>query len=182
MQITGTGAVKMSTSAWWQLWQQDNGSGSYSHKHEQGCANVNGQTQTRAGKHKWVNVNEGGQTWMREGGQVNVKKNRRTRAGEQNESRQTGERANKSRQTWTRVGECEWRWGSNGGSSSNSGSTLPPLVFYFYLVFSLSNNNFYNFYTVGMCDTVGFVRHCTNTGMVWKILTCSIPVRNPTQT
>jgi len=87
-----------------------------------------------------------------------------------------------------RVGECEQRWGSNGSSSSNSGSPLPLSLFYFiYLVFLLSNYNFYNFYTTGMCDTMGFVRHCANTGMVfagtgtvWKIPTHSIPMTNPT--
>ena len=29
------------------------------------------------------------------------------------------ERVNESKRTWMRAGECKWRWGSNGGSSSN---------------------------------------------------------------
>jgi hypothetical protein len=42
----------------------------------------------------------------------------------------------------------------------------PPPFLNLNLVFVLSNYNFYNFYTAGMCDTAGFVRHRANTGTV----------------
>ena len=53
---------------------------------------------------------------------------------------------------------------------------------------NVSNCNFYNFYTTGMYDTAGlwdtmqkWVQYVPVPimGMVWKILTCSVPMMNP---
>ena len=74
-------------------------------KWERVCTNTNRQMQMGKCEQGWTNKNESGQMG----------------AGHQ-------ERAIKSRWMWTRVCECEWRRGSNGGSSSNSRFPLPPFL------------------------------------------------------
>ena len=104
----------MSTSnTRWQLQQQDN-SGRYSHKHEQGWANANeGEWWMRVSDRKRgrASMNEDGQVWMsagkREWGQASV---------------------NEGGRAWMSAGEHEWKWRREGdGSGGNWGAAAAAL-------------------------------------------------------
>ena len=150
-------------------------------KHEWGQVNANRWVWMRAGKHEWGWVGECEQEWVNRSGWM--------RAGEQGGGigASKWEQANANEGSWVgmKVGEQQQQQqqqfslplpflfnfllGENEWQPSHS---IPPLI-----IFKYYNIIVIIFFIIKY--TAAFVRHHTNTGRVWKILTCSIPAPNP---